>query len=315
MTETKLDLADVPRATGVALYVPPGRRHYAPRRDPAAKGEDGVHRSLLAGGAGLVGQHRLAPGQRFQAGGSEDVGRPVRQRRFPDKEVRPHGLTSEEKRRRRDDPRGVMPRGARTVGICAHVPIGAIPLGKGSTRDSYTALCPKLGRRSGASAGPQSPTQRSALGQPGPLDSAHPAPDPPFRAPHGVRPRAPGKHSATSRTTAPPQYLSHVPRLSVRMPVLAPDRSPLSPCAHADPPQTVWSRRLGSAPARRVCGCSPRPAAGRALGPIAAAVTLPPLQVLPRRGPSRVRRGSAGAGSERGPGASQGISTSFELLA
>ncbi|XP_068065882.1 coiled-coil domain-containing protein 57 [Anomalospiza imberbis] len=41
------------------------------------------------------------------------------------------------------------------------------------------------------------------------------------------------------------------------MPVLAPDRSPLSPCAHADPPEPVWSRRLGSAPARLVCAARP----------------------------------------------------------
>lgn len=54
---------------------------------------------------------------------------------------------------------------------------------------------------------------------------------------------------------------------------------------------------------------------GRALGPIAASVTLPPPQVLPRRGPGRVQRGSAGGGSGRGPGASHSISISFALLA
>lgn len=70
MAETKLELGDVPRATGVALYVPQGTTRLGVTR----QGEDGVHRSLVAGGAGLVGQHRLAPGQRFQAGGSEDLG-------------------------------------------------------------------------------------------------------------------------------------------------------------------------------------------------------------------------------------------------
>lgn len=101
------------------------------------------------------------------------------------------------------------------------------------------------------------PTQRSALGQPDALDSAHPAPDPPHRAPHGVRPRGPGKDSATTRTTAPPQYLSHVPRLSVKMPVLAPERSPLSPCAHAAPPEPVWSGRLGALPRGRSVAARP----------------------------------------------------------
>lgn len=43
MAETKPELAGVPRANSVALYVPSGRRHYAPRRDPAAKGEAGGH--------------------------------------------------------------------------------------------------------------------------------------------------------------------------------------------------------------------------------------------------------------------------------
>lgn len=59
-------------------------------------------RSLVAGGAGLDGQHRSAPGQRFQAGGSENVGRPIRQRGFPDEEVRPRGLMSEGKRSRQN---------------------------------------------------------------------------------------------------------------------------------------------------------------------------------------------------------------------
>lgn len=163
--------------------------------------------------------------------------------------------------RRPADRRGVVPRGARTVGVVLTAPRApSAASGRGMDSRLLCRARPKLGRRSGASAGPESPTQRSALGQPGARDSARPASDPPPCAPHGVRPPAPGKHPATSRTTAPPQYLSHVPRLSVRMPLLAPDRSSLSPCAHADPPQPVWSRRLGSAPARLVCGCSPRPA-------------------------------------------------------
>lgn len=41
MAETKPELAGIPRATGVSQYVPSGRRHYAPRRDPAARGEAG----------------------------------------------------------------------------------------------------------------------------------------------------------------------------------------------------------------------------------------------------------------------------------
>lgn len=41
MAETKPELAGVPRVAGVALYVPSGRRHYTPRRDPAARGEAG----------------------------------------------------------------------------------------------------------------------------------------------------------------------------------------------------------------------------------------------------------------------------------
>lgn len=58
MAETKPELADIPRGTGMSQYVPSGRRHHPPRRDPAATGEARRVRSLVAGGVGLGGQHR-----------------------------------------------------------------------------------------------------------------------------------------------------------------------------------------------------------------------------------------------------------------
>lgn len=212
---------------------------------------------------------------------------------------------SEEKRSRRD---GAPPtlegwcQGVRPTVVPTSPPASSAASGQGMNLRLLRRACPKLGRRSGTSAGPESPTERSALGQPGALDSAQPAPGPPPHAPQGGRPRAPGKHSTTSRTTAPPQYLSHVPGLSVRMPVSAPDRSPLSPCAHADPPKPVWSRRLGSAPARRVCGCSPRPALPHGARPgsyrrrgDSPFATGPPAQG-PRLRAVRLRRRRIGAG-------------------
>lgn len=218
--------------------------------------------SLVAGEAGLGGQHRSAPGQRFQAGGAENVGRPIRQRGFPDEEVRPRGPMSEGKRSRRDSApltfvgwcRGVRGQSA----SCPRPHRPPVHPRQGMNSRLLRRALPKAWAVSGASAGPESPTQRSALGQPGALD--HPAPDPPPRAPHGVRPRAPGKHSQTSRTTAPPQYLSHVPRFSLRMSVLTPDSSPLVPVCPRKPAPARLVPPAGEHSARRVCGCSPRPA-------------------------------------------------------
>lgn len=81
-----------------------------------------------------------------------------------------------------------------------------------------------------------------------------------LRTPHPALPTAPGKHSQTSRTTAPPQYLSHVPRFSVRMSVLTPDSSPLVPVCPRRPAPARLVPPAGQSSARRVCGCSPRPA-------------------------------------------------------
>lgn len=121
-------------------------------------------------------------------------------------------------------------------------------------------------------------------------------------------PRSPRRSSACARQTL--RNIPHDSSISVpeSRPApqredarVRPDRSPLSPCAHADPPQTVWSRRLGALP--RGGSVAARSALPRP-GPIAAAGTLPPpqLQLLPRRGPSRVRRGSAALARSGAPG-------------
>lgn len=84
------------------------------------------------------------------------------------------------------------------------------------------------------------------------------------------------------------------------------------PAVPAVPAQSRTARLLpgwGALPRGGSGAARPALHTGRVLGPVAAAATPPPLQVLRRTGPGCVQRGSTGAGS------SQGISKSFALLA
>lgn len=306
MAETKPELAGVPRATPVWQCTCPragGTTRLGVTRLPEGKRGQ---RSLVAGVAGLGGQHRSAPGQRFQAGGAEDVEGPIRQRGLPDEEVRPRGPMSEEKRSGGTAPRQPSwseAKGCQDSRRRAHVPTGA----QRSlwARDEPATPTPRFAQSLGGARGHPLArrTQRSALGQPGSLDSAYPAPDPPS-------PRSPRRSSAWARQ--PLRNITHDGSASVpeSRPVLQREDAPArTGPQHAVP---VCPRRPASArlvpPAgerSRAAGLwlvAPPCHTGRAPGPIAAAVALPPPQVLPRRGPGRVQRASAGAGSGRSPG-------------
>lgn len=150
MGRTKPELVGVPRATGVALYVPSGRRHYAPRgvtRRPEGKPGAALSPSRLSGARWPA---PLSARTALQTDGDEDVGRSIRQRGFPEEEVRLPGPMRREKRSRRD---GAPPT---VVGWCQGVrgqlawcspPHGrpAQLLGEGWTRDSCAALAQSLG--------------------------------------------------------------------------------------------------------------------------------------------------------------------------
>lgn len=100
----------------------------------------------------------------------------------------------------------------------------------------------------------------------------------------------PAKHRVASRATAPPQYLSHVPRLSGRMPVLTPDRCPLPPCApaeqHQHQPVCLPPTAERSGGAGRCLLAPPTPQRGR---PVLAPPRLLPTAAAP---PAQGHRGS-----------------------
>ncbi|XP_031984545.1 coiled-coil domain-containing protein 57 isoform X4 [Corvus moneduloides] len=276
MWGTKPELAGVPRATGV----PPragGTTRLGVIRLPEEKPGAALSPSRLSGARWPA---PLSARTALQTDADEDVGRSIRQRGFPEAEVRPPGPMRGGKTQpagwRPADRRGVVPTGARTVGVVLTAPRApSAASGRVMNPGLLCRACPKLGRRSGASGGPESPTERSALGQPGALDSAHPAPDPPT-------PRSPRRSSPWARQAS--RNITHDGSASVpeSRPALQREDAP----ARAGPQPAVPVCRRRPAPARLVPPAGERSRAvglwllappchtGRPLGPIAATVTL-----------------------------------------